>query len=269
MLSLNCSNSTNKGRSDLIASLKIKFEHNKDIRPNSSLASVFHGVMMETINSAYAEYLHISGVHPYSQYITNEDSCVVWNIHTLDDTAAKNIIAVLNSDAFTSAKLKSKDIRLGVVSKEYSETSCEELLREYYLEDNSARYVTIRSVAPTAFKSNGRYVIFPTSKLILNSLAKRYDSFSQDSAISDELLFDYIEKQTDIVEYDLKSVKFSLEGITIPSFIGTVKLRFSGSREFICLMNMLMRYGEYSGTGIKTSLGMGAYRIINTGGLIR
>ncbi|WP_155267774.1 CRISPR-associated endoribonuclease Cas6 [Ruminococcus albus] len=225
--------------------------------------------MMEKIDTVYADHLHVSVVHPYSQYITNEDGCVVWNIHTLDDASSKNIIAVLNSDSFTSAELKSKDMQLSVVSKDYRETSCEELLRKYYLENNSTRYVTIRFITPTAFKSNGKYVIFPTSKLILNSLAKRYDCFSQDSAISDELLFDYIEKQTDIVEYDLKSVKFSLEGITIPSFIGTAKLRFSGSREFICLMNMLMRYGEYSGTGIKTSLGMGAYKIINTGGMIR
>jgi CRISPR-associated endoribonuclease Cas6 len=103
----------------------------------------------------------------------------------------------------------------------------------------------------------------------LNSIAKRYDAFSGSTSILDDQLSDYIEENTDIVEYDLRSVKFSLEGITIPSFIGTVKIRLSGNREFICLMNMLLRYGEYCGTGIKTSLGMGAYRIIHTGGMIR
>jgi len=31
-------------------------------------------------------------------------------------------------------------------------------------------------------------------------------------------------------------------------------------------MNMLTEYGEYSGTGIKTSIGMGAYKITDKRG---
>ena len=253
----------------MINRLKIRFAQNDDLKPNSSLASVFQGVLMEKIDTAYADDLHISQAHPYSQYITGEDGCVVWNINTLDDNAADNIIKVLKSEAFGKAELKSKEITLDVVSKELDTVSYDDLLNEYYLDGKSVRYITVRFITPAAFKSNGKYVIFPSSKLILNSIAKRYDAFSGSTSILDDQLSDYIEENTDIVEYDLRSVKFSLEGITIPSFIGTVKIRLSGNREFICLMNMLLRYGEYCGTGIKTSLGMGAYRIIHTGGMIR
>ena len=224
---------------------------------------------MEKIDTAYADELHISQAHPYSQYITGEDGCVVWNINALDDQSADNIIRVLSSDTFDKAELKSKDITLHVVSKELDTLSYDDLLNEYYLDGKSTRYITIRTITPTAFKSNGRYVIFPTSELILNSIARKYDAFSGSTSILDEQLSYYIEENTDIVEYDLKSVKFSLEGITIPSFFGTVKIKLSGNREFICLMNMLLRYGEYCGTGIKTSLGMGAYKIIHTGGMIK
>ena len=252
----------------MITALKIVFEQNDELKPHSSLASVFHGVLMENIDPGVADLLHTSQLHPYSQYITGEDGCVVWNINTLDQRAANEIIGSLNSDSFDKAELRSKDLCLKVLSKERRDTSYDALLKEHYLEGSPGRFITIRFITPTAFKSAGKYVIFPTSKLILSSLVKRFDSFSGDSNISDELLFDYIERQTDIVGYDLKSVKFSLEGVMIPSFIGTVKIRFFGNREFICLMNMLLKYGEYSGTGIKTSLGMGAYKIIHTGGMI-
>ncbi|MCR5021641.1 CRISPR-associated endoribonuclease Cas6 [Ruminococcus sp.] len=253
----------------MIKQLKIKFESDDSLKPNNSLASVFQGVLMEKIDTAYADELHISRAHQYSQYIAGEDGCVVWNINALDDQSADNIIKVLNSDTFDKAELKSKDITLNVVSKELDTLSYDDLLNEYYLDGKSARYITIRTITPTAFKSNGKYVIFPSSKLILNSIAKRYDAFSGSTSILDDQLSDYIEENTDIVEYDLRSVKFSLEGITIPSYIGTVKIKLSGNREFICLMNMLLRYGEYCGTGIKTSLGMGAYKIIHTGGMIK
>ena len=252
----------------MITSLKIKFGGNAEIVPNSRLAAVFHGVMMEMISVDYAEYLHLSQVHPYSQYITGENNCIVWNINTLDKNSAENIIGVLDSDDFKNAELKSKSVKLNVISKEYSEIGYDDLLNEYYLGGRSARYITLRFITPTAFKSSGKYIIFPTSKLILNSIAARYDMFAGSTSVGDEHLAEYIEKYTDIVEYDLKSVKFSLEGITVPSFVGSVKIKLSGSREFICLMNMLLRYGEFSGTGIKTSLGMGAYKIINTGGTI-
>ena len=253
----------------LVSSLKIRFEYKKEIKPNNSLASVFHGILMENIDTAYADYLHISQIHPYSQYITGENGCVVWSINTLDTKSADKIINALSSEKFMLADIKSKEIQLNVVSKELLSQSYTDLLNDYYLDEKSARYITIKFLTPTAFKSKDRYVIFPSSKLILNSLINRYDSFSGDSTIADVHLFDYIENQTEIVEYNLKSVKFSLEGITIPSFVGTLKLRFSGNKEFICLMNMLMRYGEYSGVGIKTSLGMGAYKIIHTGGVIK
>lgn len=224
---------------------------------------------MENIDTDYAEQLHLSQIHPYSQYITGEDGCVIWHINTFDDVSFEKIIKQLSKDVLKKVELKSKNIQLTVLSKEYSKDSYDDLLNEYYLESRSVRYITIRFITPTAFKSNGKYVIFPTSKLILNSLAKRYDNFSGSTSILDDHLYEYIENNTEIVEYDLKSIKFSLEGITIPSFIGSVKIRLSGSREFICLMNMLLRYGEYSGTGIKTSLGMGAYRIVHTGGMIK
>lgn len=253
----------------MITSLKIKFEYSNEIKPNCNLASVFHGVLMQKVDSFYAQQLHMSQIHPYSQYINNEDGCVVWNINALEDDCAQKIISVLNGYDFDNAELKSKKIIINVLSKELSQISYEDLLKEYYLDGRSVRYITIRFKTPTAFKSNGKYVIFPTSKLLLNSLAKRYDAFSGSISILDDHLSEYIEENTDIVEYDLKSVKFSLEGITIPSFIGTLKIRLSGSREFICLMNMLLKYGEYCGTGIKTSLGMGAYKIIHTGGMIK
>lgn len=57
-----------------------------------------------------------------------------------------------------------------------------------------------------------------------------------------------------------------MEGITIPSFIGSVKLKCTGNRKFRSLVNMLLKFGEYSGAGIKNSMGMGAIKVRDQGG---
>jgi len=69
-----------------------------------------------------------------------------------------------------------------------------------------------------------------------------------------------------VIRYDLKSVSFSLEGVKIPSFIGKITIKLHGTDTMANFVNMLFEFGEYSGVGIKTSLGMGYMKIINEGG---
>lgn len=45
-----------------------------------------------------------------------------------------------------------------------------------------------------------------------------------------------------------------------------IKLKCTGNKEFRSLMNMLIKFGEYSGVGIKNSMGMGAIRLREQGG---
>ena len=44
--------------------------------------------------------------------------------------------------------------------------------------------------------------------------------------------------------------------------MGRITLKITGPQQFVNLMHLLIRIGEYAGIGIKTAMGMGAVEII-------
>lgn len=64
------------------------------------------------------------------------------------------------------------------------------------------------------------------------------------------------------MRYDLKSTTFSLEGVKIPSFIGKITIKITGTQTMANFAHMLFEFGEYAGVGIKTALGMGYVKML-------
>ncbi|MBR6599607.1 MAG: CRISPR system precrRNA processing endoribonuclease RAMP protein Cas6 [Oscillospiraceae bacterium] len=223
---------------------------------------------MELVAEEFAYQMHVSSIRPYSQYVTANENSIVWTVTALNKSAQTNIIDTLADSKFTSITLTHKNVTLKVHKKEILPVSYSELLDKYYIRRESNRYITLKFSTQTSFKSNGKYIIMPDSSLILNNLIRKYDSVCESVSIYDDTLKEYINQNTEIVEYNLRSCKFAMEGVTIPSFTGTVKIKLGGNQEFICLCNMLLDFAQYSGTGIKCAMGMGACEIINTGGAI-
>ena len=255
-------------KSIVITKLTIKLKPDKELPLNSTFGSLFQGVIMEKTDHEYADYLHQSALHPYSQFIKPDGDCLIWTVNALNRTAAEKITGQLLSDNFTDVFIKHKDVSFHIVEKKTESRSYAELLDKYYLRGESCRYMTLNFLTQTSFKSNGRYIIMPDAEMILNNLVRRYDSVSETTEIYDDTLKEYINKHTSIVEYSLRSRKYAMEGVTIPSFTGWVRIKLGGNPEFISLCNMLMDFSQYSGTGIKTGMGMGACLITNTGGAI-
>lgn len=56
-----------------------------------------------------------------------------------------------------------------------------------------------------------------------------------------------------------------MEGIRVPAFLGSLTLRLTGTQTMANFANMLFEFGTYSGIGIKTGLGMGAYELVKEG----
>lgn len=250
----------------MISQIQLNLTTNADIKLGNYLAPLFQDVLMELIHTEYAQELHASGLHPYSQYVMKTQQGLRWVVSALDPCARSEMIGALADISLTELTVRRKDAKFHISGRALEEHSYDELVNRYYLDEPCSAYITVEFLTPTAFKSNGGYVIFPTAQLILNSLVKKFDSCSPSSKVGDELLSDYIAQNTAIVEYSLRSTKFPMEGITIPSFIGSVKLKCGGSREFRSLVNMLLKFGEYSGVGIKNSMGMGAVKIRENGG---
>jgi CRISPR-associated endoribonuclease Cas6 len=124
---------------------------------------------------------------------------------------------------------------------------------------NSDRKISVKIMTPISFKSNGSYINIPDLRLIYNSLLRRFNEFSEQSFIPMETI-DQLVDASDLA-YRLRSTFYHLEGVRIKAFTGSFTVYLYGTPQIIQLANMLFRFAEYSGIGIKTTLGMGAVKL--------
>ena len=165
----------------------------------------------------------------------------------------------------SSIFIKNRKLEIRIVEKSYSELSYKSLMDSFY-DDECSRYINIQFISPTAFKKDGRYVFYPDIRCIFQSLMNKYDAAVSDEVMADEDTLEQLCENAQIAGYDLKSVSFSLEGVRIPSFIGKLTIKMHGTTTMVNFANMLFRFGTYSGIGIKTSLGMGSFKILKDEG---
>lgn len=239
--------------------LKINYVENQKYGP--FLGSLFQGFLMEKIDTEYAEFLHTNGVHAYSQYVTKEEDTLKWSICTLNADAKDNIINKLLSLNIKEITLTHRNETFEVISYKVKEIGDEKLISDYYF-GNCSRYLTIEFITPTAFKSNGKYVIYPDFRLIFQSLMNKFDAFSTNTETYSEEALEAIVNYVSLSRYKLRSVSYDMEGVKIQSFIGSVTIKISGPQQMVNLLWMLAKFGEYSGVGIKTGVGMGAIQCV-------
>ena len=243
----------------MITQLKIKFRADENIKPESSLSALFHGALLEKLNSAFVQDMHVSELHPYTQYISGENGSIVWNIQTFSDYAKENIVDFLLDASFSSIEINRLKKSFAVAEKSISETSFDELMDLHFYE-SSKRFVSLDFISQTAFKQNGKYIFIPDTRLIFNSLVRKFEAFSS-IEIADSSFADFIENDITISEYNLRSRSFFVGKNAIPSFCGNIGFRLCGESDSVSLADMLLDFAQLSGVGIKCSMGMGACKI--------
>lgn len=226
-------------------------------------SSNLQGVLMEKMDSAYAEKLHEQGLKPYSQYVLGGER-KEWVVSTCSREAYEKIIAPLADPSFTEFLLDQKDMRLKITAKELKTESKQGLMEEFYA-DHCSRYCNLAFLTPTSFKSNGKYVIMPDARYIFQSLMNKYSASSADLEMFDEETLEHLVNGSYIVRYRLRSASFPLEGVKIPSFMGEICLKVNGTDTMARYVRLLARFGEYAGIGIKTAMGMGGLKIKEEG----
>lgn len=246
----------------MLTKLEIKIEKNDEINLNTM--SLFQGVLMERIDREYSDILHTIPINPYTQYISVENDFINWNITTLTDEAKEKIIDRLYSDDFKEIEIKYKDLKLKILDKKIITITENELMEKYYFE-YSKRFIKINFITPTSFKSDGQYQIYPNLKWIYQSIMKKHDILSDETVVFNENVLEDLINYSEIVSYNLKSTVFQLEGVKIPSFKGRITIKIKGPQMLVNLVNFMFGYAEYSGIGIKTSIGMGAIKFENGG----
>ena len=245
----------------MLAKLEMKLDQKEGM--TSQMSSSMHGALMELLPEEYAQRLHESRLHPYTQHLELRNGDWYWVVTALNEEASEKILEKTLMP-LKEIYLKKKDRTLVITDKSYQELSDRELAFSFYRKEAS-KYLNLSFVTPTAFKQNGKYVFYPDIRSIYVNLMNKYDACSEQDAMRDEDMIEQLAENTEIIRYDLKSIPFCLESVKIPAFVGKVTFRFKATQTMANFANMLFQFGAYSGIGIKTSLGMGAIRILEGG----
>lgn len=242
----------------MLSELKIKLETNEK-NLGYFQSSNMQGILMEQMDGDYAAQLHNQGLKPYSQFLISGNPAE-WHVKTFTKEAYKRIIFPLLDDKFTEFTILKQDLQIKIREKQLKILKKQDLLDEFY-SDAFNRYLNLEFLTPTSFKSNQKYVIIPDIRLIYQSLMNKYSAASPEMEMYDSETLEQLTENSHITQYRLRSLYFPLEGVKIPAFKGDLSIKITGSGTMARYARLLARFGEYSGVGIKTAMGMGALKI--------
>ena len=228
---------------------------------NQSMGSVMHGWLMETINSSWADMMHSIQVRPYSQYLVVREGKPYWRIATLTEEAFDNITVPVMKTRSARLKQCGFDIGLSPVTIRKTE-SYKDLEKSFFETMERIHHVDIRFCTSTSFKTQGTYAIFPEPQLLFCNLITKWNEFSTSSVLEEDKLTKHIAEGLSIVEYNLHTHPYSLEGRRIRAFRGTMRLGLFDNDMTARLVSLLCAFASYSGIGIKTALGMGGVETV-------
>lgn len=246
----------------MLATLEIELQPCGTDWPVASMGSLFHGWLMEKVPGSYAEELHRPGLKPFSQYLDIKPGRVIWRISTLNEEAYRNIALPLLENPPREVDVKAKNLAFPVaqITAGKSLSSYKELADYCYTGAQPARKLVFRTATPAAFRSGGQYLIFPSEFHVMQSLITRWNAFADAVSLEDDQILPALAQGLMIIRYRLESRLFHLEGTKIPGFAGEWEMRIKGPDPLQRLAAMLGMYAEFTGIGIKTSLGMGGVR---------
>ena len=134
-----------------------------------------------------------------------------------------------------------------------------QLTQDFYEFPTSGKY-TLEFLTPTMFRQRGRYVILPDMRLIVQSLMMKYSAASDTTDMTDEDTLEQILEESFVTRHRLQSAVFSAEGRNFTGFVGNLTFCCRGTETMARYLRMLFTFGEFSGIGTKTAMGMGAMR---------
>lgn len=237
-----------------LAEMELKLPEGKLL--NQSMGSVMHGLLMETIEKEWADKMHSRQVRPYSQYLVLKEGKPYWRIASLNEETFDHVLVPVMK--LRSAFLKQYDAEIGIGPAKICKSESYQDMEKYFFETMARiHHVEMRFCTSTSIKTQGSYAIFPDPHLLFHNLIAKWNAFSSSSVLEEMNLAEHIADGLSIVEYNLHTHPFSLEGRRIRAFRGTLRLGIFANDMNARLTALLCSFASYSGTGIKTALGMG------------
>lgn len=242
-----------------IMAIQFIVRSDESIRLVQSVGSILHGIIMECIDPSYAQLLHSYDIRPYSQYIFFDNSTkqYIWRISAVTKEAVQQLVKVMYQVP-DKLFLKQKQGYLHIVKREIVEATTYQALMERFLAtDIEYKGVQFTFTSPTSFKVDGHYTIYPEAFRLYRYWLKRWNTFSSGERMESEDLSQAIEKSLLVRHYSLHLQRFGLEQVLIHGFKGSFTIQFKGKFIVQQVLSLLSYYGQFTGVGIKTALGMG------------
>ena len=223
-----------------------------------ALGPYLQGALYEKSDSRYVKWLHEQPFNPYSQYCfwDKNEQLLIWKINALNDEAARFLLEPLLS--LDEMHLRSANASFSILEKNMVAVPITTLTDA--IQSDTQEKTTVNIVTPASFKSGTRYVNIPSIHLVFQNLLMKYGQVYAGDKDVDAEAVDYIERHAIISSYRLRSSAFAnvaAHDKRIPAFQGSLTISVKGPQHLIGLTRMLLRFGEYSGIGVKTALGMG------------
>ncbi len=206
--------------------------------------------------SVFGRESHTEGATPLSQFFAEDcNGALTWTVNLLGQAAEEKLCRTLES--LRELRLEKYGVLLSVEHCTVSRIADVEALLAAAAKHDGVHHLCFRT--PTAFKSRGQYVNLPTSRLILQSIMKKWNGCVTECPIEDEdgEGMETMAAGLRCSSFQLRSQAFCLKGNTIPGFVGEMTLENRGKGFHRQLLNALLIFTDYSGVGIKTALGMG------------
>lgn len=195
----------------------------------------------------------------YKDFVTfSPDEFYQLSLCGLRESAAK---AIASLDL--SSSLEFLGAKFDVVNREDNITSYENLYHTLIAaEPEPIKYFKLKFNTPTAFAQQRTFLPLPVPNLMFRSWLERWNYFAPVYLGSDELI-GYLEGAIVLSHHKLQTRSFQIYSGKVNGFTGDVTLQVLSRTDPLLanVANLLVHYAQFSGTGVKTRLGMGLTKV--------
>ena len=224
-------------------------------QPRSEWAYRLYAALLEQAPPSFGDTVHRDAVTPLSQFLTvDKRGTLIWTVNLLGRESERVLSGTL--DCLRQLKLE-RGLYLSV--QECCRTEMKDVDALFALAKRNCGIHQLVFRTATTFKSQGRYQNLPSTRLILQSLIKKWNGSILDCPIDDEDGdgLDALSVGLRCRNFELRDRLYYLKGNSIPGFIGTLTLENHMQGFHRLLADALLLFSSYAGIGIKTTLGMG------------
>lgn len=224
---------------------------------------------MRKHDSQYAELLHTGKQRtPISITIyadAKNAKCGIVNLCLFNQEAVDHFYTLIPDDGYFLKRLRS---RLTIEEETEEQLEEQELCNRWLLPGAKIpKFFDVHFLTPTAFSKHGHSLPMPDLQLMLRSAASQFNLLAlENSRIDDTQLLEIMERAVIVHRCNIQTIPYAFKPDTaLCGFVGTMRLELKGAGAVNQLLYMLLYIAQFTGIGVRTSLGMGKIRLTSTG----